>query len=259
METFDDHNAIRTLFGGTGTQPFLGFTLNEEGIWITRISAADEERLTAAEKMAMYAPYSYRPEMQVVTIPCSQKDLALFLMATGYDGNLLDLESPLAKCIKELQADFNGRHGELPDQPDTKGLPPIERAKARAEWEALYQCHIVKLKAYLKSSITDTSRNILSDASQSLNAHKNAERDGYVNSIMTAIDAGVRDIAARRATERVINHRRFIDEGFVPDGMFDSVSKEVRKRIKKAYADAGFKVLSRQPKKGVTEEYFLLK
>lgn len=86
--------------------------------------------------------------------------------------------------------------------------------------------------------------------------HNTLECNEYVDRIMEHIET-----ERNRANKdhMVINHIRFIKEANVPDKLFNSVKIRVAKRIKEKYSYPGYLALSRAPKKGVTEPYFLLK
>lgn len=83
--------------------------------------------------------------------------------------------------------------------------------------------------------------------------HKTADRELFVDKIMKEIES-----KRKNAPEghRVINHLRFIKEANVPETLAKSVSTKVRQIIKSFYNDC-YLPLSRAPKKGVTEPYFL--
>jgi hypothetical protein len=110
----------------------------------------------------------------------------------------------------------------------------------------------------IRSQIEHTKQkpgNILRKASQTLTAHRTAERDRFVDDIMRRIKEEYKK--ADRAC-MVINHIRFVNEANVPDERFESVKKQVAKQIKADYGFAGYKALSRAPKIKIVEPYFLL-
>lgn len=99
-------------------------------------------------------------------------------------------------------------------------------------------------------------RSSASEAAIIMKKQQTAESDMIVDAIMEKIKDGVMDIVRNHRAERVINHIRFIREANVPDGWFDRVKTAVASQIKKHYGEAGFRSLSRAPKKKV-EPYFL--
>lgn len=97
----------------------------------------------------------------------------------------------------------------------------------------------------------------ISAAAKSLKACQTAERDRIVDTVMGRINEMAKGY---REGGRVINHLRFIEEaGITRDNkLFQSVKEKVAALITKDYGFAGYKPLSRRPKKEL-QDYFLPK
>jgi hypothetical protein len=171
------------------------------------------------------------------------------------DNDIIDIQDG-KNCPAEVQDmpgkpidPFNGFLDTLDDEPDNSFFYAVgftyEQIMIRPQ----------ELRALRQEQSNQDNETELNQASQILTARRTAERDKYVEEIMSKILSVVKE--NRNDHTMMINHIRFIREAEVPKNMFDSVKLQVASRIKTDYGSLRYKALSRAPKKKVIEPYLL--